>query len=183
MKIAVQSLDPVLHDRASFTCGKPKLDRFLRETASQAAAAFRSQTFVVVDAEVRSAVLGFYTLAYHEYRDREMDAVTARALKVKALKRIPTILLAQLAVASQWQGRKLGPMLLEHALRRSLTIACHLGGVAVVTDPLDADAAAFYAKFGFVRLPDADRMVLPMKTLRTLYPSIAAAARSAAVSG
>lgn len=116
--------------------------------------------------------MGYYTLAYHEYRDGEMDAATARALKVKNLKRIPTILLGQLAVASIWQGRKLGAMLLEHALRRSLLIACHLGGVAVVTDPVDDGAARFYAKYGFVQLPGGKRMLLAMKTLRTLYPGI-----------
>jgi len=177
VKIAIEPLDSALHDRGAFSCGKPELDRFLRETASQASEAFRSQTFVLVDVTARSAVLGYYTLAYHEYRDDEMDAATGRALKVKALKRIPTILLGQLAVASGSQGRKLGPMLLDHALRRSLMIACHLGGVAVVTDPIDDDAARFYGKFGFRQMPDGARMVLPMKTLRAVYPGIVQAAR------
>ncbi|MEA2721001.1 MAG: hypothetical protein QOJ39_2865 [Candidatus Eremiobacteraeota bacterium] len=173
----------MVHDRGAFTCGKAELDRFFRETASRAASAFRSQTFVLVDADVRAAVLGFYTLAYHEYRDGEMDAVTARALKVKALKRIPSILLGQLAVASNWQGRKLGPMLLDHALRRSLMIACNLGGVAVVTDPIDDEAASFYRKFGFEQLPESVRMLLATKTLCALYPSIVEAARKEQLSG
>ena len=160
------------------------LDRFFRETASQAAHAFRSQTFVLVDVANPASVLGFYTLAYHEYRDAETDEATARALKTKNLRRIPTILLGQLAIASAWQGKKLGPMLLEHALRRSLIVACSLGGVAVITDPLDDTAARFYAKYGFARLAaGAPRMLLPMKTLRALYPAIVRAAREPAPVG
>jgi GNAT superfamily N-acetyltransferase len=181
MNLAVEPLDPKRHDRGAFSCGVPALDRYLRETASQAAHAFRSQTFVLVDTADPSAVMGFYSLAYHEYRDAELDDVTARALKVKSLNRIPTILLGQLAVASAWQGKKLGPMLLEHALRRSLIVACGLGGVAVVTDPIDDGAARFYAKYGFARLvPGVPRMLLPMKTLRDVYPAIVEAAREPA---
>ncbi|HEX3463581.1 MAG TPA: GNAT family N-acetyltransferase [Candidatus Elarobacter sp.] len=184
MKVAVEPLDPKRHDRGAFSCGAPALDRFLRETASQAAHAFRSQTFVLVDSANPSAVMGFYSLAYHEYRDAEMDAATARALKAKNLKRIPTILLGQLAVASEWQGKRLGPMLLEHALRRSLVAACQLGGVAVITDPIDDAAARFYGKYGFVRLvPEDPRMLLPMKLLRELYPGVVRAAREPAPVG
>jgi GNAT superfamily N-acetyltransferase len=159
------------------------LDRFLRETAAQAASAFRSQTCVLVNTSDRAAVLGFYTLAYHEYRDGEMDAVTARALKVGNLKRMPTILLGQLAVARDWHGRGLGPMLLDHALRKSLMIGCTIGGVAVITDPIDDDAARFYGKYGFVVFPGETRMLLPMKTLRAVYPEVVRAARRGASAG
>lgn len=178
MKVLVEPLDPRRHDRAAFSCGHPSLDRYLRETALQAAHAFRSQTFVLTAGENRAEVMGFYSLAYHEYRDGEMDDTTARALKVKNLRRIPTILLGQLAIASPWQGKRLGPMLLEHALRRSLIVACNLGGVAVVTDPIDDVAARFYAKYGFVRIvPEEPRLLMPMKSLRELYPDIARAVR------
>lgn len=184
MNVSIEPLDPNRHDRGAFSCGNPALDRFFRETASQAAQAFRSQTFVLIDVASPSSVMGFYSVAYHEYRDGEMDAVTARALKAKNLRRIPTILLGQLAVASAWQGKRLGAMLLEHALRRSLVVACQLGGVAVVTDPLDDAAARFYEKYGFVRVvPDEPRLLLPMKTLRELYPAVVRAAREPVPAG
>lgn len=44
--------------------------------------------------------------------------------------------------------------------------------MAVVSSPLDAEAEAFYQKYGFIRLPDSGKMLLSMKTVAQLFPSL-----------
>lgn len=43
-----------------------------------------------------------------------------------------------------------------------------VGAMAVIVDPLDVGAATFYARYGFIALPDSGRMFLPMGTIRAL---------------
>src|SRR5271165_230751 len=94
----------------------------------------------------------------------EMDPTTARALKVANLGSIPAVLIGQLAVAREWQSERRGCVLMRKALRESLRCSHVVGGVLVITDPVDATASAFYEKFGFIRLaPDAVRLYLSMK--------------------
>ena len=54
-------------------------------------------------------------------------------------------------------------MLLADALRRAFDSASTVGSSMVVVDALDEAAAGFYAAHGFVRLPGALRLVLPMR--------------------
>lgn len=54
-------------------------------------------------------------------------------------------------------------MLLADALQRSFESADTVGSSMVIVDALDETAAGFYAAHGFVRLPDAMRLVLPMR--------------------
>jgi hypothetical protein len=42
--------------------------------------------------------------------------------------------------------------------------------MAVIVDPLDADAEKFYFKYGFIKLPDSGKMFLAMGTIATLFP-------------
>lgn len=43
--------------------------------------------------------------------------------------------------------------------------------MVVVVLPLDNEAEAFYQKYGFIRLPDSGKMLLPMKTVAQLFTS------------
>ncbi len=115
----------------------------------------------------KQQILGFYSLAQHGYRDSELSDVTARVLKVQGLKSIPMILLGQLGIATDFQSRGLGRLLLRDALARSLSVAQEIGGVAIITDPYDAKVRHFYARFGFQVLHEHPflRMLLPMRTL------------------
>lgn len=38
--------------------------------------------------------------------------------------------------------------------------------MAVVVDPLDEKAAAYYERFGFIHLTDSERMFLPMQVIK-----------------
>ncbi|MDY0077460.1 MAG: hypothetical protein RBR87_09310 [Bacteroidales bacterium] len=44
-----------------------------------------------------------------------------------------------------------------------------MGSIAIVVDTLDKDAVSFYAKFGFIQLPDSGKMLLPTQTIKQLF--------------
>jgi len=44
-----------------------------------------------------------------------------------------------------------------------------IGSYAVVVDPISTHAEAFYAKFGFIALPDSGKMFIPMRTIKELF--------------
>lgn len=167
MRLRVVRLDPDRHDRDAFCCGTAAVDNFLRSTAAQAAKYLKSQTFVLVPDDDARRILGFYALAQHGYRDGELLDATARALKVKGLKHIPMILLGQLGIEREFQGRGLGRLLLKDALQRCIGVAQEIGAVAVTTDPFDDAARDFYATFDFQILHEEPfrRMLLPMRTI------------------
>lgn len=182
MRVAIEPLDSAKHNRAAFSCGQPGVDTYFRQVAAQASKALHAQTYVLVevnDPGPLKKVPGFYTLTPHEYRDDEMDPVTARALKLKNLRRIPAILLGQLGVSITHQGNGLGRMLLDHAFRKTLFASYCAGGALLVTDPIDHKARTFYERYDFRQLPNGgERLYIPVKTLARAYPDVVAAARA-----
>lgn len=172
----IESLDTALHDRARFRCGVEGIDRYFQAVARRAADNFVAQTYVLVPSQPRDEpceVIGYYTLVPYMYRDTEMDETTARALKVKSLGSIPMVLLGQLGISTSHQGKGVGTALLRDALRRSLYVALSIGGVAVITDPINERAATFYVKHGFGPLPKQEpRLLIPTRQLARYNPDI-----------
>jgi ribosomal protein S18 acetylase RimI-like enzyme len=68
---------------------------------------------------------------------------------------VPAVRLARLAIHGSHQGQGLGERLLATAVRDVLAAAEHVGIVLMTVDALDDEAAAFYERFGFVRLETA----------------------------
>lgn len=147
------------HDRTSFLCGEPSLDRFLKEFARQNEAKDFSRTYVLVRPE-ESRVVGYYTLAAGQIERENMPPGDVKKLPKYP---VPVIVLARLAVDQTLKGEKLGRFLLWDALNRSLRIADEMGIYAVVVDAIDETAAAFYQHFLFTPLPDQ-----PLKLIRTM---------------
>ena len=58
------------------------------------------------------------------------------------------------------QGLELAWVLLQDAIRRTLLIAEQVGIRAMLTHPIDADAAKFYTRFGFVTSPVQEQQLL-----------------------
>lgn len=175
----IESLDTTIHDRARFKCGVEEVDRYFQAVARRAADNFVAQTYVLVPTPPRDEpceVIGYYTLVPHMYRDGEMDEVSAKALKVKKLGAIPTLLLGQLGIAVEHQGKGVGTYLLRDALRRALYVALSAGGVAVVTDPINDAAAKFYKDRGFKPLLGQEpRLMIPTRALAKYNPDVVAA--------
>lgn len=150
------------HDRTAFACGKPSLDDFLRTMAGQYDKRRFGRTFVAVPAgEVR--VIGYFTLSASAIPFDHIPPDAARKLPKHPA---PVVLLGRLAVDQSAQGNKLGEGLLLDALQRAVDSSAGLGVHAVEVHALDAGAARFYAKYGFVPLLDDPlHLYLPITTI------------------
>ncbi len=73
---------------------------------------------------------------------------------------VPVVILARLAVSREHHGRGIGAGMLQDAIRRALVIAEQAGVRAMLTHPIDEDAARFYTRFGFVASPLRERQLL-----------------------
>lgn len=155
------------HHLSGFTCGRPALDHWLRTRALSNQE--RGFTVVMVVHEARR-VVGFYGLA--------PTAVVASALPRSVRTGqppdpVPCLLLGQLATDVSWAGRGVGNGLLKHALGRCLEAARLVGGRALLVRAVDADAAAFWRRRGF--LPTKDDPFLLFRSMADLAASLAAA--------
>lgn len=137
-----------------FECGKASLDDWLVRHARQAQTSGSAKTFVVADDR---RVAGYFSLAVGQ-----IDSVEApeRIRKGMGLYPIPVVLLARLAVDRAYQGQGIGVGMLQDAIRRTLLIAEQAGIRAMLTHPIDADADAFYRRFGFVSSPVREGQLL-----------------------
>jgi len=70
------------------------------------------------------------------------------------------VILARLAVDRAYQGQGIGVGMLQDAIRRTLVIAEQAGIRAMLTHPLDEDAAQFYQRFGFIASPLREQQLL-----------------------
>jgi ribosomal protein S18 acetylase RimI-like enzyme len=77
--------------------------------------------------------------------------------------------LGRLAVSDRHQKKGLGEILLLDALERSYYASKEVGSMAIIVDPLDADAVRFYERYGFITIPDRGKMFLPMATIAKLF--------------
>jgi ribosomal protein S18 acetylase RimI-like enzyme len=81
---------------------------------------------------------------------------------------LPVTLLGRLARDVKYKGQNIGNILLIDALKRSYEVSLNaIASMAVVTDPIDDKAAAFYKKYGFISL-ESGRMFLSMGTIAEL---------------
>jgi predicted N-acetyltransferase YhbS len=119
-----------------------------------------SRTYVV---HRRLAVVGYYSLAPGSVLRKE---ATVRA-STSSPEPIPIVLLARLAVDQREQGQGLGSALLKDALQRAYAGAEIIGGRAILVHAIDAEAAAFYRRFGFESCPGLElHLMLLMKDVR-----------------
>jgi len=167
MKTYLTELLNAEHNRKAFSCGKEMLDNYLYHQASQDIKRNLSACFVWNDA-LTNRIKGYYTLSNNSI---PLELVTERFRKKlpPAYRSIPTTLLGRLAVDNHFQGMKIGKLLLIDALKRSHELSKTIGSFAVIVDPIDDSARAFYEKYGFISLIDSGKMFLPMNTVQLLY--------------
>jgi GNAT superfamily N-acetyltransferase len=151
------------HDVSSFENGRhPELDSWLRHALEREAT---GRSFVSCFAGTRP-VAGYYALATGSV---ERARVPRAKLRAGLPGHVPVVLLARLAVDVSAQGRGLGRSLLVDALSRATGVTRDVAAIAVVVHAIDADAAAFYAKFGFAGMPGdggfARTMFVPLRSL------------------
>lgn len=81
---------------------------------------------------------------------------------------VSATLLGRLAVATIFQGRGHGSILLAKALEKAYRNAAQVGSSMVVVDAIDERAARFYAAHGFIQLSESMRFILPTRTIAAL---------------
>ena len=155
------------HRRSEFSCGNELLDDYLQKQANQDIKRKLSACFVLIDKET-SLIKGYYTLSNNSIPQESIPTQIQKKLP-RSYKSIPTTLLGRLAVDSKFQGQGVGKLLLIDALKRSYEISKTIGSFAVVVYPIDQEAENFYAKYGFIKLPDSGKMFLPMRTIIQLF--------------
>lgn len=155
------------HNREDFSCGKDPLDSYLKKQVNQDIKRKLSACFVLEGDN--HAIKGYYTLS----NDNVPLAIVPEEIKKKmpvSYTNLPTTLLGRLAVDTRYHGQEFGELLLMDALHRCYLLSEEIGSMAVIVDPLDAGAVAFYEQYGFIVL-DSRRMFLPMKTVAGLFKS------------
>jgi predicted N-acetyltransferase YhbS len=135
------------HQLDGFDCGKPALSEWLLRHARQAQASGSAKTFVVAD---DARVVGYFSLTVGQIDTLEAPE---RIRKGMGQHPVPVVILARLAVSLQDQGRGIGTGMLQDAIRRTMLIAEQAGIRAMLTHPIDDEAANFYARFGFIASP------------------------------
>ena len=108
-------------------------------------------------------LLGFFTLSICQVLAEDVPSKWARKLPDN----IPAIRLGRLAVAGSQQGAGLGKALLVEAISKTAQVSELIAGIGLFVDAKDAQAASFYAKFGFQEVSGRPlKLFLPMETVR-----------------
>jgi GNAT superfamily N-acetyltransferase len=151
------------HDRAGFDCGVPELNEYLQRYARQNHESGGAKTFVATSSKTPTLFLGYYTISPGAIAFSKMPTAVTRKL---GRYEVPVFRLGRLAVSLTVQRRGLGGDLLLAAGERALTVAQEVGGVALAIDAKDDRAAAWYERFGALRLLDnPSKLVLPLETI------------------
>ena len=137
------------HPRKDFLSGQLPVDHWLRTKALQNQEKRLSVTKVLLADS--GSIAGYFTLATGQVDFSSLPIEIAKNLPHRLL---PVAVLAWLGVATAFQGRGLGRLLLVPALRD-----CHDAGktfafVAVVLDCINEDAKRFYQQWEFAELPE-----------------------------
>lgn len=162
------------HRIDAFDCGKPALDTWLARYARQAQGSGSAKTFIVCDGE---HVAGYYSLTVGQ-----VDTAEAPPRVSKGMGRypIPVVILARLAVSKTYQGQGIGAAMLRDAIRRTVAISEQAGIRALLTHPIDDDAARFYKRFGFLPSPLREQQwLLLLKDARRVLEHVQMDHRSA----
>jgi len=155
------------HRKKEFSCGKDILDKYLYQQANQDIKRKLSVCFVLIDSETNS-IKGYYTLSNNSISQDIIPSKLRRKLP-KSYSSIPVTLLGRLAIDKNFQRKVIDKILLIDALKRCYEISKSIGSYAVIVDPLDKDAESFYGKYGFIKLPDSEKMFLTMLTINNLF--------------
>ena len=137
------------HDRRGFDCGREEMNDWLRQVARQHQDKGLSKTFVAVSEKAPARICGYYALTLAELETRHLP----QAWRKRLPRRIPGVRLGRFAVDREYQGKRLGELMLVDALTRAQRIYTEAGGIGLFVDALDEKAAGYYLNFGFAASP------------------------------
>ena len=152
------------HNRVSFSSGLESVDRYFREIARGHLEKGVSITRVIVETDAcdPKPVLGFFTLSGIVV-DAKPWPGAPKGLPSQA---VPAVLLGRLAVATEYQSKGIGAMLVATARQLAYETINRSGGIGLVVDAAHEQAALFYARFGFKAISVGSlRLFLPAESL------------------
>jgi len=157
------------HDRSRFNCGNDDLNQYLKRIARQHLNNGISRTFVLIDDDMPTEILGFFTLAFCEIIVEKLPRKYAK----KYPSRAPAAKLARLTVAKKRQRQGFGAHMMVNAIERIISVSENLGIIGFFVDAKTGEAKAYYEQFGFIPLPyNPLELFLPLDTLRQAYETI-----------
>jgi GNAT superfamily N-acetyltransferase len=152
------------HDRAIFSSGNARIDRYFQQTVSQDIKRNYAACYVLVERST-ARLAGFYTLSSHSIALSDVTAELAR--KLPRYPSVPAVLMGWMGRNLAFHGAGVGSLLLYDAISR--VAKSPIGVHALCADAIDEAAAAFYLKHQFqpfVSRPQS--LFLPMKTALAL---------------
>lgn len=135
-----------LHDRASFSCGEPMLDNYLRQQAGQHQRDGIATTHVMADDDEPARILGYCSLAAAQLNLDDLQPADRKQLPAFP---VPAVRMARLAVSSDAQGHGYGRLMVGHAANCACALRETLGVRVLLVDALHEKAARFYRAYGF----------------------------------
>lgn len=134
------------HDVATFDCGVPALNGWLKKRALANEESGASRTYVVC---ASGRVVGYYALASGGVALAQAPGRVRRNMPDP----LPVMVVGRLAIEKGWQGRNIGRGLLRDAVLRTLQ-AAEIGGIrAILVHAISEDAKRFYERYGFSASP------------------------------
>lgn len=146
MTLVFSLLDGQRHDRAAFDCGVAALDDYLRRRAGQHQRDGIATTHVLTDEAHPARILGYCALSAAQMHLHDLHTADQKRLPAYP---IPAMRMGRLAIATTEQGKGYGQLLVGHAVNLALTVRHTLGVRVLIVDAKDAQAATFYASYGF----------------------------------
>lgn len=157
------------HDRQSFSCGVPALDRYLATQAGQDTRRLFAKCYVAIDKR-SGRIAGYYTLSATRIPIDELPEDVRRRLP--RYPAVPASLIGRLAIDSSFQGQGLGKAMLTDAVRRSLR--SESAAFAMVAEAKDDNAVGFYRHYDFLPFVSQPRTLFlplaPFAKLRGMMP-------------
>lgn len=112
--LVARPFDPAALKLHRFSCGEPELDEWLAKYAGQSERKDNVRTTLLLDEQQRR-IAGYYSMRTFELAAVDATSGTGRSRRYP----VPAMLIARLAVDSDYQGRGTGRLLLFDALRSS----------------------------------------------------------------
>ncbi|MDX7986840.1 GNAT family N-acetyltransferase [Xenorhabdus sp. 12] len=148
MGISAPEILTAEHNVKDFYCQHETLNEWLSRRALKNNKLGASRTFVICK-EGTKDVIGYYCLSAGSINHIE----STPSLKRNMPDPIPVVLLGRLAIDVEYQGKKLGALLLQNAWKRVASTAEQVGISAIIVHAFDESARTFYMRLGFVQSP------------------------------
>jgi predicted GNAT family N-acyltransferase len=166
MRLLIERLNTRVHARNTFHNTDPSIEDFLRLRANKEHELNISDTFVLVYANKKEEILGYYTLSSssvivseipHEYRKR-----------IPYYPNIGTILLGRMGRNQYLTQSGFGLIIMKEAMKTALTRGTFF---ALELHAKNEKLISYYKQFGFVSLEDCKHMILPYQILKQVTTS------------